>query len=304
MPNASTPLVSAIVATYDSAETLRSAIASLLHQDCADFEGLIVGDACTDDSEAVVRSFGDTRLVWRNMGRNSGVQSGPNNEALRMARGRYVAYLGHDDLWFPRHLSGLLDAAARTGADFLNATALLLHPEGAHQVTGPIGLGRSHADQYTPPSSWLHRREVAERIGYWRAPEALGYGVDLDFQRRVALSGCVCRHVDQFTVLKFPSAWWGTYDKRRACPQAAYLQRLAADPLALEAELLRELVARYAREENGARPAADLPRVARALLRRIADRYGRDRWPMSVYLHWRQQRFRRHDRPRRGLPPL
>jgi hypothetical protein len=47
-----------------------------------------------------------------------------------------------------------------------------------------------------------------------------------------------------------------------------------------------------------------LRRTFTALLRRIADGYGRDRWPLSSFLLWRQQRFRRRDRPRRGLPPL
>ena len=68
--------------------------------------------------------------------------------------------------------------------------------------------------------------------------------------------------------------------------------------------LLQNLVVLYARGENGAQPMVELRRAVSALLRRMADGYGRDRWPMSAYLFWRQQRFRRRDRPRRGLPSL
>jgi len=298
------PAVSVIVATYNSAATLRSAIGSLVLQDFRDFEAWVIGDACSDDSEDVVRSFRDARLHWRNLAGNSGSQSGPNNEGLRLARGRYVAYLGHDDLWFPWHLSSLLAAASKSGADFVNATCLMLRPDGLHRVTGPMGHGRSHANQYTPPSSWLHRREIASRIGHWRDPATLGCGVDLDFQRRAALAGFGCHDVSRFSVLKFPSSWWNNYAPGQAHPQPDYLRRLEDEPMALERELLQNLVARYVREENGARPMPGLRRAATALLRQIADSYGRDRWPMSAFLFWRQQRFRRRDRPRRGLPPL
>ncbi len=300
----SAPVVSVILATYDSAATLRAAIRSLVLQDFDDFEAWIIGDACSDDSEDVVRSFRDARLHWRNLARNSGSQSGPNNEGLRLARGRFVAYLGHDDLWFPWHLSSLLAAASKSGADFVNATCLLLRPDGLHRATGPMGLGRSHADQQTPPSSWLHRREIASRIGHWRDPATLNCGVDLDFQRRAALAGFGCEDVSRISVLKFPSPWWHNYAPGQVHPQPDYLRRLENDPLALERELLQALVARCVREENGARPMPGLRRAAVAALRRIADGYGRDRWPVSAFLFWRNQRYRRRDRPLRGLPPL
>lgn len=298
------PIISVIVATWNSAATLRSALVSLVLQDLPDFEAWIIGDACSDDSEDVVRSFGDTRLNWRNLTENSGSQTGPNNEGLRLARGHFVAYLGHDELWFPWHLSSLLAAATKSDADFVTATCLMLRPDGRHRVTGPIGLGRSHSDQYTPPSSWLHRREIASRIGNWRDPATLGCGVDLDFQRRVSLAGFSCHEAPRISVLKFPSSWWRNYAPAQAHPQPDYLRRIEQEPLALERELLQNLVVRFAREENAARPMSEVRRAASALLRRIADGYGRDRWPMSTFMFWRQQRFRRRDRPQRGLPPL
>ena len=304
LPRDSSSIISVIVATWNSAATLRLALGSLVLQDLSDFEAWIIGDACTDDSEDVVRSFGDARFNWRNLASNSGSQSGPNNEGLRLARGRFVAYLGHDDLWFPWHLSSLLAAARNSDADFVNATCLMLRPDGLHRVTGPIGHGRTHADQYTPPSSWLHRREIASRIGNWRDPATLGCGVDLDFQRRVALAGFSCHESLRISVLKFPSSWWHNYASGQAHPQPGYLRRIEDGPIPLERELLQSVVAQYTREENGARPLPNLRRAAIALLRRIADGYGRDRWPMSTFMFWRQQRFRRRDRPQRGLPPL
>src|SRR6059036_1113442 len=128
------PKVTLIIAAYNSSKTLQCALRSLRQQTFPDFEAWVVGDACTDDSEQVVSSFADPRLYWTNLGQHCGCQNGPNNEGLRRARGRYIAYLGHDDLWFPWHLAGLVSTIEETGADFVHAAAALIDP------TGPVGI--------------------------------------------------------------------------------------------------------------------------------------------------------------------
>ena len=70
-----TPLVSVLIATYNWSSVLRHAVRSALWQTYPAVEVIVVGDACTDDSEAVVRSFGDGRVRWDNLERNSGSQS-------------------------------------------------------------------------------------------------------------------------------------------------------------------------------------------------------------------------------------
>ncbi len=97
----SAPSVTVIVPTFNSSATLRLALQSVLNQEFQDFEVWVVGDGCTDDSAQVALSFNDNRINWINLAQNSGSPAAPNNEGLRRARGRYIAYLGHDDLWFP-----------------------------------------------------------------------------------------------------------------------------------------------------------------------------------------------------------
>ena len=92
------PLVSVLIATYNKASTLRFAIESVLWQTQQDFEVWVIGDNCTDDSVQLVRSFNDSRFNWINLPENSGYQSVPHNEGLRRARGKYIAYLNHDDI--------------------------------------------------------------------------------------------------------------------------------------------------------------------------------------------------------------
>src|SRR3954447_7291706 len=68
------PAVSIVVATYNRSNVLELAIASVVAQTFTDWERLVVGDACTDDSEQVVESFGDPRIRWENLPVNHGDQ--------------------------------------------------------------------------------------------------------------------------------------------------------------------------------------------------------------------------------------
>ena len=81
------PMVSVIIATFNWSAALRLAIRSVLGQTLQAFEILVVGDACTDDSEAVVEAFGDARIRWLNLAHNAGSQHAPNNAGLNAARG-------------------------------------------------------------------------------------------------------------------------------------------------------------------------------------------------------------------------
>jgi glycosyltransferase involved in cell wall biosynthesis len=95
------PLVSVIIATYNRSRVLARAIDSVRQSTLPDWELLVVGDHCTDDTGDVVASFGDPRITFRNLPQNVGEQSGPHNHALRLARGRYISFLNHDDMYFP-----------------------------------------------------------------------------------------------------------------------------------------------------------------------------------------------------------
>ena len=111
------PVVSVVIATYNRSGVLRYAIETALGQTLKNIEVLVIGDGCTDDSPEVVAAFQDSRLLWHNLPSNTGSQSVPNNTGIAMARGCYVAYLSHDDLWMPHHLEALVSTVERDQAD-------------------------------------------------------------------------------------------------------------------------------------------------------------------------------------------
>ena len=107
---AALPRVTVIISTYNWGTVLPYSISSVLRQSFTDFEILVVGDGCTDDSEQVVTAITDPRVRWINLAVNDGHQSAPNNEGVRQSRGSIIAYLGHDDLWLPHHLEMIVTA--------------------------------------------------------------------------------------------------------------------------------------------------------------------------------------------------
>jgi hypothetical protein len=226
-----TPWVSVIVATYNWSSALQLALQSIAQQDFSDFEVLVVGDACTDDSAQVVAALDDHRFRWHNLARNGGNQWGPNNAGLAIAQGRYVAYLGHDDLWWPTHLRSVVDTAERTGADVVAAGALIYGPResGIVSATGVFPHGEYRPRYFFPPSSTLHRRELAERIGGWHAPQRAQTAVDVDFLARCHAAGARFSATQEITVFKFSAAWRrNAYRHRDVSEQRAFLEGMRA----------------------------------------------------------------------------
>lgn len=158
--------VSVIIATYNGAETLPYTLRSVLNQSFDDIEIFVIGDGCTDGSEAIVKGFGDSRLHWHNLPTNSGSQPAPNNEGLRRATGDYIAYCGHDDLWFPDHLAVMVAFMQARKLDFSYAYTASVKPSGTVWARGHLPITKTHT-QHPPPSSWLHRSSLVKRAGPW-----------------------------------------------------------------------------------------------------------------------------------------
>jgi glycosyltransferase involved in cell wall biosynthesis len=240
------PRVTVVIPTYNWSSVLPFSIGSVLAQTFTDFELLVIGDGCTDDSGAVVRAVGDPRVQWIDIPR-SGHQSGPNNEGLRRARGGIIAYLGHDDLWLPHHLA-LHVAALDAGLDLTCSLAALIGPEGSFVECSPPDFSRR---RWVPPSAFAHRREVVTAAGGWRDYRELKGVPEQDLIGRVVASGARTGTVPRLTVLKFPASLRRDVYRTRPChEQAAWLERIRTEP-DLEAAVLGRIVGTPSRHIDG-----------------------------------------------------
>jgi glycosyltransferase involved in cell wall biosynthesis len=96
------PLVSALIAVHNDAAHIRSAIDSVLQQTFGDLELIIVDDASTDDTPALL----DGAMVVRNETQLG--LAGSLNRGLEHVGGRYVARLDSDDVARPEWVARLL----------------------------------------------------------------------------------------------------------------------------------------------------------------------------------------------------
>ena len=202
------PEVSVVIPTYNWSAALRCAIKSVLLQTMQDFEILVVGDGCTDDSEAVVAEFNDPRIRWHNLERNYGSQWAANNYANEHAAGLWIAYLGHDDLWYPTHLAAILRAAQREYAEVVTSTMILYWPEGTggHGIAGVFASGSYGPEDFVPPSAIAHARALFGDVVRWRDADSVTLPVDAAFLKEIVV-GRKLASTHELTCFKFNAAW-------------------------------------------------------------------------------------------------
>ena len=78
-------------------------MASVLGQTCADLELIVVDDGSTDDTPAVLRSFGDSRVRVVRLAESHG-PSRARNAGVTRSQGELIAFLDSDDEWLPEKL--------------------------------------------------------------------------------------------------------------------------------------------------------------------------------------------------------
>jgi glycosyltransferase involved in cell wall biosynthesis len=263
------PTVTVVVATYNRSNVLRLAIESARAQTLAGWEMWVVGDACTDDTEAVVASFADDRIRFVNLAVNHGEQSGPNNEGIGRARGRYIAFLNHDDLWFPDHLERCVRALEEGGAGVVFSVAGMVGVDG-RLVLRPSWSGRYERVRVEPPaSSWVVRREVQDRVGPWRSFRELFRIPSQDWLRRAHAAGVTIDQVPMVTVLAVHSGIRaGSYARREVDEQLGLWRRMQQDPR-LREQLLVDVAVRSSAELLRPSPLRHLHRAAYAIAWRV-----------------------------------
>ena len=188
------PQFSVLLPTHNRADVLEVAIRSVLAQTLENFELLVVGDGCTDHSKDVVAGMQDARIRWFDLPKAPHFGYANRNRALRKARGTYVAYMQHDDLWFPDHLELLARALDNSDVEFAYTLPLWIAPDGG---LAPLDFDLNDPDardtflrmqrNVIPSNCVAHRRDCLDHHGYWN--EDLPNCGDWDLWARIIRGG-------------------------------------------------------------------------------------------------------------------
>ena len=215
-------------------------------------------------------SVPDQRVRWINLPSNTGHQAGPNNRGLQEARGEFIAYLGHDDLWLGHHLECMIAALERV----------------VRAWPFRFSAGYSPANGLAP-LYFPNRTAVAEvRLAVPCIDEALrtvseagGTIANCGSRptrpvRRAQAAGFASVFVPRLTALKFPaSARKNVYRDKPSHEQARWFEKIRSRPDFEQFHLIEMMVAG---EVARSMPARNLLRIlTQEIIKRLAWRLRR-----------------------------
>lgn len=170
------------------------AMSSIVHQDYNNLEIFVIRDGGEDVSD-IVSSFNDSRIIFINRDENRGLPH-TLNEALVRATGKYICYLGDDDLYYPNHIRTMVDTLENQTdcqvaySDLYKAYYRPMQ-DGSRQVLSKVVEISRDFDRFfmlyfnqALHVSLMHRRDLIEKTGLYN--EKLNVLIDWDMTRRLA----------------------------------------------------------------------------------------------------------------------
>ena len=196
-----TALVSVIMPAYNAAGYIKKSIESVLAQDYANFELIVVDDGSTDNTPGIIKGFKDNRIRYFYR-ENEGASSARNTAILKSA-GDFVIPLDSDDMLTPDFISRHLDEFERhPGADLIYCDDLLIDEEDkpirvierpAYKDRKVLVRNLFRSGFPIVPFRTCIRKSVFDRIGFF--DEALPVAEDYDMMRRFVEKGLKTCHL-------------------------------------------------------------------------------------------------------------
>jgi glycosyltransferase involved in cell wall biosynthesis len=182
------PLVSIVTPSFNQAEFLEETIRSVLDQEHAKVEYLVVDGGSTDGSVDIIRRYAD-RLAWWTSESDRG-QAHALNKGFAQARGEYVGWICSDDTLLPGALSRLVDAleSDRTLAlaygDAVYTDEHSVHKDRALSGAWDPARMVAEAQVRNQQPATLYRRSACDAVG--PLEERAWYFLDFEFTVRLA----------------------------------------------------------------------------------------------------------------------
>ena len=207
------PLISVYIPTYNRAELLiNRSVPSVLVQTYKNFELIIVGDHCTDNTAELVSKIADPRIIFYNLpvrsyrypptAENHWLAGPvvPANRALKMIRGKWIARLDDDDIWTPDHLEVLLRFAQKGHYEFVSSS----YETERHGKKMPVDVKEANP-RIGGTQTWLYRsylKSFRYNINCWR--KSWNRVNDTDLQDRFYKAGARLGFLEQVTARILP----------------------------------------------------------------------------------------------------
>jgi glycosyltransferase involved in cell wall biosynthesis len=176
-------LITCIIPTRNRPDYIAESAASVLAQDHANLELIIV-----NDGEIAVPEFDDPRIRILNSGQAGAVPA--RNLGAAQAKGEAIAWLDDDDVWTDSHFLSACVDSLNAESDFVFGDGALVFPDGTSKAfaknASPESLRR---DNTILISAVCYRRSLHQSLDMFDT--SLPYYWDWDWYLRVAQAGHV-----------------------------------------------------------------------------------------------------------------
>lgn len=199
-----TCMVSVIMPTYNRGATIKESIDSLLNQTFNDFELILINDGGNDEVEEKVREINSKHIKYFKI-KHKGLQ-GALNEGLKVAQGKYIAYLDDDDIYLPQHLEKLVKLIENQKVDMVYAKSRIIKGRYEGQEFIREREGGTHSEAYSKEKlhngciistlNVMHKRAALAQIGGFN--EQLPWSMDWDLWVRFSEVFNI-KFLDEFT---------------------------------------------------------------------------------------------------------
>ncbi len=180
------PYFSIITVVLNGEKHLEQTINSVLNQDYADYEYIIVDGGSTDGTLGIIQKYEDRITKWISE-KDSGIYEAMN-KGIRFAKGDFVSFLNSDDFYLPGTLQKVADIIRNNNADIYHGNVLILDDKNTiadatlgHHTGDVTSLGIG-GFLYQP--SAFTKKIVFDRIGFFN--DKLKIVSDYDFFLRAS----------------------------------------------------------------------------------------------------------------------
>jgi len=188
------PEVSVIIGTYNAEKYIKETILSVFNQTFKDFELIVVDDGSTDNTVRIIEDMikpPHKLVIQKNQG-----EAGSRNTGLKIASGRYISFLDHDDLYSPVKLEKLkkfLDENKEFAMVYANQDYIITYGSGNNWINWSFaaennGSGDIFIKQFIENKihiiTTMIKRECFEKTGEF--DRTMNYASDSDMWIRVS----------------------------------------------------------------------------------------------------------------------
>jgi glycosyltransferase involved in cell wall biosynthesis len=189
----SSVMVSVIVPTYNRPDMLIETLKSILNQTYHDFEVIVVNDAGIDVESKIKLLNKNHNIKYLTHTENRGLAAA-RNTGIKAARGKYIAYLDDDDIFYADHLETLVNFLenSKYKVAYTDAYRIIQEKQNSNYVVKkkdiPFSLDfdydRILVENFVPILCLMHERSCLEEIGLF--DEKLTVCEDWDFLIRIS----------------------------------------------------------------------------------------------------------------------